>query len=51
MIALNCKNQIQMPYAPKFKSLEMLLLGSVLSVTAGELSDRWPELALVTEPR
>lgn len=52
VIALSCKNQIQMPYAPKFKSLQMLLLGSVSSVSlADELNDRWPELGIVTKPR
>lgn len=51
VIALSCKNQIQMPYAPKFKNLQMLLLGSVSLVMADELNDRWPELGIVTEPR
>lgn len=51
VIALSCKNQVQMPYAPKFKSLQMLLLRSVSSVRADELNDRWPELGIVTEPR
>lgn len=40
-----------MPYVPKFKTLPMLLPGSVSPVTADELKNRWSELGIITQPR
>lgn len=40
-----------MPYVPKFKTVPMLLLGSVSPVTADELKNRWSELGIITQPR
>lgn len=40
-----------MPYIPKFKTLPMLLPGSVSPVTADELKNRWSELGIITQPR
>lgn len=40
-----------MPYVPKFKTLPILLPGSVSPVTEDELKNKWSELGIITQPR